>query len=296
LTFTELLLGLGACVTHSVSHTGSKVISLGSASGLGVDTNSVLSTARASETTALVVARLQRLNLALEADGRLQLTLGVVGLEYGAVVDFDTHETGGQIGVCSEPLLGGPALVSEDSLDEKHIGESVTNSLVDEVGKSLETLQRVLLSGRLGFRVLNDLQSILRESDGTVTVGLEVDTDVESQSGVVEVLHTSVGANDGELEHLLDVVGTGTVGIGGLNDTNLQLLCNTSIAGKIANERGRESGDAITIQKAEDIALVNEVIDQAVRIAVQGGASIEGNGLGGGRGTLLGLDIVGTAL
>lgn len=230
------LLGLGACVAHSVSHAGSKVISLGPASGLGVDTNSILSTARASETAALVVAGLQRLDLALEADGRLQLTLGIVGLEDGAVVDFDTHETGGQIGVGSEPLLRGPALVSEDSLDEKHIGERVTNSLVDEVGKSLKALQRVLLGGRLGLRVLNDLKSVLREGDGAVTVGLEVDTDIESQSGVVEMLHTSVGANDGELEHLLDVVGAGTVGIGSLNDTNLQLLRNTSIAGEIANE------------------------------------------------------------
>jgi hypothetical protein len=112
----------------------------------------------------------------------------------------------------------------------------------------------------------------------------------------VEVLHTSVGANDGELEHLLNVVGTGTVGIGGLNDTNLQLLRNTSIAGKIANERGRKSGDAITVQEAEDIALVNEVIDQAVSVTIQGGASIEGSSLGGGRGTLLSLDIVGTTL
>lgn len=195
-------------------------------------------------------------------------------------MDFDTNETGGQVGVSSEPLLGGPALVSEDSLDEKHIGESITNSLVDEVGKSLEALQRVLLSRRLGLGVLDDLQSVLRESDGAVAVGLKVDTDVEPQGGVVEMLHTSVGANDGELEDLLDVVGASTVGIGGLNDTNLQLLRNTSIASEIADERGRKSSDAVAIQEAEDVALVNEVVDQTVSIAVQGGASVEGSGLG----------------
>jgi hypothetical protein len=232
----------------------------------------------------------------LEADGRLQLTLGVVGLEDRAGVDLDTNETRGQVGVGSEPLLGGPAFVSEDSLNEEHIGESITNSLVDKVGKSLQALQRMLLSWRLGLGVLDDFQSGLRESDGAVTVGLEVNTDVEPQGGVVEMLHTSIGANDGKLEDLLDVVGAGTIGIGGLNDTDLQLLRNTSIASEIADERGRKSGDAVAIQEAEDVALVNEVVDQTVSIAIQGGASIEGSGLGGRRSTLLRLDIVRTAL
>ena len=195
-------------------------------------------------------------------------------------MDFDTHETGRQIGVGSEPLLGGPALVSEDSLDEKHIGESIANSLVYEVGKSLEALQSVLLSRRLGLGVLDDLQRVLRESHSAVAVGLKVDTNVEPQGSVVEMLHTSVGANDGQLQDLLNVVGAGTVGVSSLDNTDLQLLRNTSIAGEVADERGRKSGDAIAVKKAEDVALVNKVIDQTVSIAVQGGASVERGSLG----------------
>lgn len=113
-----------------------------------------------------------------------------------------------------------------------------------------------------------------------MAVGLEVDTNVESQGSVVEMLHTSVGANDRQLQHLLDVVGASTVGVSGLDDTDLQLLRNTSIAGEVADERGRESGDAIAVKEAEDVALVNKVIDQTVSIAVQGGASVERGSLG----------------
>lgn len=163
-------------------------------------------------------------------------------------MDLYADKARGQVSVGSEPLLEGPALVSENGLDEEHVGQSITNSLVDEVDQSLEALQGMLLSRRLGLGVLDDLQGVLRECDGTVAVGLEVDTDIEPQGSVVQVLHTSVSANDWEFKHLLDVVGAGTVGIGGLNNTNLQLLRNTGIASEIANERGRQSGDTVTIQ------------------------------------------------
>lgn len=81
----------------------------------------------------------------------------------------------------------------------------------------------MLLRGRLGLGVLNDLQGILGECHCAVAVGLKVDTDVEAQSGVVEMLDTGVGADDGELQDLFDVICAGAVGVGGLDDTDLQL-------------------------------------------------------------------------
>jgi hypothetical protein len=101
-----------------------------------------------------------------------------------------------------------------------------------------------------------------------VAVGLEVHADIETKSGVVKVLHTGVGADDGELQHLLDVVGTRAVGVGSLDDTNLELLGNASATSEVANERRSESGDAVTVKEAENIALVNKVVDQAIGVTV----------------------------
>jgi hypothetical protein len=186
--------------------------------------------------------------------------------------------------------------VGKDGLDKEHIGESITDSLVDQISQSLEALQGVLLGRRLGLGILDSLHSILREGHGAVAVSFKVDTDVKAESGVVKVLHTGVGADDGKLEHLFNVVRAGTVGVGGLDDANLELLGNASVASKVANERGGESGNTVTVQKAENVALVDKVVNQTVSITVQRSAAIKDASLGRGGSALLGLNVVGTTL
>lgn len=250
-----------ARLANSVGDTGSQVVRFGPAGSLSIDTDSIFSTTGTSEAAALVVPGLQRLDLGLKTSGRLQLALGIVRLEDRAVVNLDPHKAGGQISVGTQPLFEGPALVGEDSLDKEHIGQGVSDSLVDQVGQSLKALQRALLSRGLRLGVLDDLECILREGDGAVSVSLEVDADIEAQGGVMKVLHTGVGADDGKFKHLFDVVGARAVGVGGLDDTDLELLGNASAASKVANERRSESGDAVTVEEAENVALIDEVVD-----------------------------------
>lgn len=129
-----------------------------------------------------------------------------------------------------------------------------------------------------------------------MAIGLKVDTDIEAKGCVVKVLHTSVGANDGELQHLLNVVGTGTVGISSLDNTDLQFLRNASAPGEIANEGSSEGSNSVTIQESEEIALVNEIVNQTVGVSVQRGAPIKRSSFRRRRSTLFCLDVVGTAL
>lgn len=68
------------------------------------------------------------------------------------------------------------------------------------------------------------------------------------------------------------------------------------MAAQVTDEGGRKSGDAVAIQEAKGVVLVDKVVDNAVRIAVQRTAPIERSGLGLGRSTLACLDIVGAAL
>jgi len=57
-----------------------------------------------------------------------------------------------------------------------------------------------------------------------VAVGFEVDANVEALGGVVQVLDSRVGAEDRQLEVLLDVLGGGAVGVGSLDNADLELL------------------------------------------------------------------------
>ena len=276
-----------ASLTDGVSNAGGQVIRLRAASSLRVDANGILSATGTGKATALVVAGLERLNGTLQTGRGLELALGIVGLENRAVVDLDTHKTGRQVGVGSQPLLGGPALVGKDSLDKKHVGQGITNGLVNQVGESLEAFKSVLLCGRLRLGVLDDLQGVFGESDGTMAVGLEVHTDIEAQGCVVEMLHTGVGADDRELEDLLNVVCAGPVGVGGLNDTDLKLGGNSGVAGKVADERGGEGSDAVSVKETEDVALVLEVVDQTIGITVERRTAVQGASLGRRRSTCL---------
>lgn len=246
--FLDLLDISGASLANSVGDAGGQIVRLRPASGLSIDTHSILGTTGTSETATLVVSRLQRLDLGLETSRGLQLALGIVSLEDRAIVDLNAHKPGGQIGIGTQPLLGGPALVSEDSLDKEHIGQGVTDSLVDQIGQSLKAFQGTLLSRRLRLGVLDHLERIIGEGDGAMSVGLEVDTDIKAKGSVVKVLHTCVGANDGKLQYLLNVVGTRAVSVGGLNDTNLEIMGNTGATSQVTNERSSKSGNAVTVE------------------------------------------------
>jgi len=57
-----------------------------------------------------------------------------------------------------------------------------------------------------------------------VAVGFKVDANVEALGGVVQVLDSRVGAEDRQLEVLLDVLGGGAVGVGSLDNADLELL------------------------------------------------------------------------
>lgn len=283
-------------LTNGIGHAGSKIVSLRSAGGFGVDTNGILRATCASKASALVVTRLQRFNLRLESRRGFKLALRIVGLEDGTVRNLDPHKTRGQIGVSGQPLLRAPALMGKDGLDKKHVRESVTDSLVDQISKGLQALEGTLLGRRLRLSALDGLQSVFGEGNGSVSIGFEVDTDIKAQSGVMEMLDASVGANGGEFENLLNVVRASSVSISSLDDANLELLGNSGIAGQVTDERSSKRGNAITVKEAERVALVSVIVDETVGIAIQRCAAVENSRLGRGRGALLGLDIVGSAL
>lgn len=129
-----------------------------------------------------------------------------------------------------------------------------------------------------------------------MAVGLEVDANVKLAGGVVQVLDTSGSADDGELQVLLNVCGASAISIGGLDDSDSQLLLQASGTDKVADEGGIEGGDAVSVQHEETRVRVSPVVDQTVCITIERAASGFGGGLEVGRGSLLGLDEVGTAL
>jgi hypothetical protein len=64
----------------------------------------------------------------------------------------------------------------------------------------------------------------LREDGSTVTIGLEVDTNVELLSGMVEVLYSGRRAGDRKTEVLLDILRGRAVCICSLYNTDFDLV------------------------------------------------------------------------
>ena len=126
--------------------------------------------------------------------------------------------------------------MGKNSFNQEHVRDSVTDRLVDQVSETLKTFDRALLGRGLRLSALDDLQGVLRESNGTMAIGFEVNTNVEAHGGMVEMLNTSVGADRLKLQHLLNVIRAGAVGVSSLDDTNLKVLRNSSASGQIANE------------------------------------------------------------
>lgn len=99
-----------------------------------------------------------------------------------------------------------------------------------------------------------------------------------------------------ELEVLLHVLRGCAVGVGCLHDANLDGVGEAGEADLVAQKGGDERGDAVAIKKTENVVGVFEIEDDAVGVAIKGAAAVARAGLGSGRGTLVGLDEVGTAL
>ena len=91
---------------------------------------------------------------------------------------------------------------------------------------------------------------------------------------MMQILDTSVRADTLKLEVVLDVLCRCAIGISGLDDPNLDLVGKASSASEVAEERGRESRDAITVEQDEFAVAVNKVVDQTISIAIERRAAI----------------------
>jgi hypothetical protein len=95
-----------------------------------------------------------------------------------------------------------------------------------------------------------------------VSVGFEVDADVEAGRRVVQVLDACRGAHDVKIEVVVDIVGRGTVGVGCLDDTDEQTVGEAALAAKVGQEGGGESCDAVAVEELEAVVFGrDEVVD-----------------------------------
>lgn len=237
----------------------------------------------------------QSVDLVLHPDGRLEPAFGIDRDEDVPIRDLDAHEPVGQVRVGGIPLLGPPALVREDDFDEEEVGEGVADGLVDEVDEGAEGFEGGALGGGLGFVFAEAFEGRVGEEDGAVAVGFKVDADVEFGRGVVEVLDARVGADDGQLEVVRDVVGAGAVGVRGLYHADLEFR-ETGALGEVADEECGQSGDAVAVEEAEAVFRIDEVVDYSVSITVERCTACEWAGLRRGRSALAGFDKICAAL
>lgn len=277
-------------------HLVGELVRLGTRGGLGVHAAGILRSARASKRTSVGVLLNTLINLVLEARGVGETTLGIVRLEEVLVADLNADKAVGEVGVGHGPIAERPGPVGKDNLDHQHVGDGVTDRLIDEVRDSSQGIKSILLSGRLGLLLTEETGSLLREDNGAVAVGLKVYSHVKLAGRVVKVLDASGGENNRKLEVLLDVVGAGSVGVGSLNNTNAKIVLQTSGTNKLADKGSVEGRNAITVEHEEASVRVDPVVHQPVGIAIERAGPHTRSGLGDGRGALLGLDEVGTAL
>jgi len=94
-----------------------------------------------------------------------------------------------------------------------------------------------------------------------MSVGFEVDADVEACSGMVEVLDPRRGADDRQREDLVDVICACAVCVCGLHDADLEGGGEVGGAGQVAEEGGRERGDAVAVEEDEAVGGVGGVVD-----------------------------------
>lgn len=141
----------------------------------------------------------------------------------------------------------------KNNFDEKEVRESITNGLVDEVNTGTEDFEGLLLARVARLVLLDDIECVRREDDSSVAVGFEIDTNIELLCSVVQVLDTRGRTVNLEFEGLLNVLSSSTVSVGSLDNTNLDLLCESTLAYRITKERSYERSDAVSVEKTEDI-------------------------------------------
>jgi hypothetical protein len=78
----------------------------------------------------------------------------------------------------------------EDNFDQEHVGNGITNSLVDEVGDCLKRVEGVVLSGRLRFMCFDDRLGMWGKENCSVTVRFKINSTIESLGLMVEIFDT----------------------------------------------------------------------------------------------------------
>ena len=184
----------------------------------------------------------------------------------------------------------------KDYLNKEEVGEGVPNRLVDKLRESAKDFERFALGRRLGLVLSNPLERKIREDHCPMAICFEVNAYVKLRGGVMEVFDTSGSADNRKLKMGGDVVCACAIGICRLDDAHLELFRETSAASEVSDEKSGKSGNAITVEEVKNGVGVDEVVHDAVCIAVQRGAAAERGGLRGGWCALTGFDVVGPAL
>lgn len=129
-----------------------------------------------------------------------------------------------------------------------------------------------------------------------MSVSFEVNANIELGCGMMQPFDTGRGTDDGKSKRLCDVIGTGTIGIRGLNYANLQIISKAGITGKVADERCGKSGDAVSIKKSESMVRIIVIINKSIGVPVKRTESLIGPSFETWGSSLFGLDIICTTL
>lgn len=87
-----------------------------------------------------------------------------------------------------------------------------------------------------------------------MAVGFEVDTNVQFLGSMVEMLDSGGRAVYFEFEVLLDVLGSSTIGIRSLYDSDLKRVSEAGLAHLVTQKGGDKGGDAVSVEETEDVA------------------------------------------
>jgi hypothetical protein len=244
-----------------------------------VDTNCILS-ARSPRKCSTAISEVDVVvNSCLCTCWRFEFPFRIHRLEYIPIWYNDPDELVRKVNVSIHPVLWGPGTMSESNFSQQHVRECVANGLVDEIDEGIERFKGMLLARGLRIVAFDDVDGVVIEEDCAVAIGFEVDTNVKSFSGVMQMFDTSWGAIHWQFHHLLYVFGRGAVGVSGLDDPNLELVANTSNSRLISDEVGGQSCYPVTIKEMEFFIFIDEIIDYAISISIERAATLERRGI-----------------
>lgn len=112
------------------------------------------------------------------------------------------------------------------------------------------------------------------EEDCAVSVGFKIDADIKPVSCCMKMFDSSRCAFDVEFEDFLDVFSGCTIGVSGLDNSDLNTL-ETCCANLFCNEEGCESCNTVTVEKGELTTVIDVIVDNSVGITVKGAAAFE---------------------